>query len=1090
MRTPRTIQLTGLLTVLLAALALPACGDDDDATTDTTGDAVGDSGTGADTDTTGGDPLEVITERAIVVLVPTAESELAPLVDRLMDEPRAYLKNLTGIEPLVVPIAAPAPVDAQAFAAKAKAGLVVVFSAHTLAPAKVAPDTVTKLGADGFRIVVEEVTGFDNTLIAGGEGKAGATVVYIGAATRIATQYAWYELLRRLGARFYHPEEEFVPTIPAAAIRTRAATPTLIAREVKDPRDVSYTPDFAKRGYTFHTPHPLEHLESFSDSDFPIDEAAHVNEWSVKNFANDFRGTGRGVAPAERLARRAQELGDLQQLLGMGLIGGPGISLRSTQQGSKPDIDPNLDIPVQKQIEDFVAARMAESPNATTFGIHFAATEFTVSPDEETVQWINWAGQKALSIEPDLKVLINDHITGTQPVPNYDDLGCPTGTNDTGRIDFNDLPFHTDPRLGVSVHTVMFYPLEGPVPVYEQRTFAHKLCLMKKGSAAGRPISWFPESSWWLNFDNAVPVYLPLYIYRSFRDFQLVKPLLASRGTGTVFAHRLFNSGHEWGYWQQDYISGLKHWNIDASEDAVLAELADPFCAADAWPNSCAAKDEVVAIIEDVMDRQKVDFLDAKDARGIAGGLYSYFLGESTADLYADLAGIKFAQLRVPFTKVLAMKDSEAKALREIDLTALASMRDTYAAWTDRLNALEASVPEAGKPWLHEIRDGVEINSLRAKQAFELYDAVLTYRDAVKAQKADATAPDPATVARPLWEAAAATLDAARAVIARREAEYRYPAAQSYGGGMTPETAVPNGTTYGYRVFTTAHLLWYWTNRHEEVRQILDGELGGSAAGVTIDPAFAKPGTPVSIAWPAAAESASVALGDGATATKTTTTHDYPPGEAIYAITGAWTTGEQQIPVAGVVARTTHRAASAKDDFTLVSPTNPVAKLALEAVATGFELAAVLNTAKTAGTLAFGPVLVEGVGARFDQSTQVPFASLVEIPGTTGGQSFATAAVDFSLTVPDPATGAANYKVGMRNATLTGTLDAAGDFTGAVVLSGDIVLADIKALLVGFGAFDDKGADTILAQVLGFNPKDPPETFPVSAEITVTAAAE
>lgn len=126
-----------------------------------------------------------------------------------------------------------------------------------------------------------------------------------------------------------------------------------------------------------------------------------------------------------------------------------------------------MPVPVQEQIETLVEQRLAETPDATQFGIHFGPTEVTTTPDEETIQWIDWAGRKALEIRPDIPVIINDHISGGQPVEHFDNLGCPPGTNDAGVCDYYDLAFHTDPRLGVSVHTVMFYPLEGPAPVYD-----------------------------------------------------------------------------------------------------------------------------------------------------------------------------------------------------------------------------------------------------------------------------------------------------------------------------------------------------------------------------------------------------------------------------------------------------------------------------------------------------------------------------------------------------------------------------------------------------------------------------------------------
>lgn len=174
--------------------------------------------------------------------------------------------------------------------------------------------------------------------------------------------------------------------------------------------------------------------------------------------------------------------------------------------------------PPQQQIEDYVDAQLeAAGPDLAEFGIHFGPTEVTVTPDQQTVDWINWAGRRVLSRRPDLPVSINNHITGSQPTEHFGDLGCPTGTNESGYGDYYDLSFHTDPRLGVRVHTVMFYPLEGPAHVYNQKTFAHKLCLMERASAQGRPLVYFPEGSWWLSFDNPVPVYLPLYMWARLR---------------------------------------------------------------------------------------------------------------------------------------------------------------------------------------------------------------------------------------------------------------------------------------------------------------------------------------------------------------------------------------------------------------------------------------------------------------------------------------------------------------------------------------------------------------------------------------------
>ncbi|MFO0747495.1 MAG: hypothetical protein U1F43_17790 [Myxococcota bacterium] len=697
----------------------------------------------------------------IVVVVPAAAApdttgDVDPRADALAELTR-YLGALTGLTPRVETAADPA-----ALGQSLHAGLVIVLD-----------DAATGLDGDAFRLDVADDGAWTNAL----DGGVGATFATLGSATTLGRQYAVYELLRRLGARFFHPEAEWLPQVPAAQLRARARAPSALG-----PGPV-YAPAFAHRSWTFHGAHPLEHLESFSDARFPIDEAEHVNRWIIKNRGDVMRGAGRGIAPAADQAQRAAELQALADRLG--LRHGAGITLHNQQQGASADLHPDAPTPIRDQIDAFVKA-IADAPGTPpyTFGIHFGPTELTTTPDQETVQWIDWAGESAHRWLPGVPVEINDHITGSQPTAHYDDLGCPSGTNELGQSDYYDLAFHAAAGLGVKVHTVMFYPLEGPAPVYGQTSFAHKLCLIAQAaapdaSASGadaraRPIDWFPEGAYWLSFDNAVPVYLPLYLWTRKRDIELLGPYLAGRGGG-VREHRMFDSGQEWGYWQQDYAVGLWAWNDQASLDDVLRELGDPLCPVDAWPASCAARDELVQVLDEVMLEQRASFLGKTDFRGRPGGLYWYFAGEDPGDELGAVSGLELRPVRVAFRDVVTLSDADATRFEVQDLAELARMDALYAAFAARLEAVRDAVPAAGRPWLDEVVDGLTIDHLRAAHTRALYAAALALRAH-------------GDTAAPLAEAAAA-LALAETVIARREAGYRYPAAQEYGRG-------PNGTTY------------------------------------------------------------------------------------------------------------------------------------------------------------------------------------------------------------------------------------------------------------------------------------------------------
>ncbi|GMV40280.1 MAG: hypothetical protein AMXMBFR64_19960 [Myxococcales bacterium] len=976
----------------------------------------------------------------VAILAPDSAD---PLTERMIATAAATVEAVTGVAPDVHRL--PVGSDLSALAALASAdGAALVIDAQVVSPAAVGADEVTGLPRDGFRLRVVDAGDATVALCAGG--------------TKLARQYALYEALRRLGVRYYHPEQEWAPRVPPSQLRARLRTPTAVARGGED-----HVPDFEHRSYSFHAAHPLEHQEAFSDAAHPIDEAARVNDWIVKNRGDLLRGAGRGVASQESWAQRAAELQALGDLLG--LRGATGITLHNQQQGASAAVDPSSAVPVKDQIEALVTERLAASPDAIHFGIHFGPTELTVTPDQETVQWIDWAGKKAKALRPDLPVMINDHTTGSQPTPNYDDLGCPPGTNGEGRGDYYDLAFHTDPSLGVSVHTVMFYPLEGAAPVYNQKTFAHKLCLMQKASAAGRPLTWFPEGSWWLSFDNPIPVYLPLYIATRGRDVELVAPLLASRG-GTLIGHRMFNSGHEWGYWQQDYAVGLWHWNVDVSMDAVLGELFDPLCAPDAWPGSCPARDEGIAVLREVMDHQWELLLVRADWKGMAGGLFTYLSGEDPADEMGELAGLTFRPVRVSFSKVRGWSDAQIAAFEAGDLAALAEMESAYLGWVDRLRAVEVEVAEGARPWLWEVIDGLEINGLRARHIRLLYETVIALRAAE--QSGEPSQANRAGVGARRLQAKAA-MDAAAAVIARREAHYRYPAAQVHGGGDTPETAVPNGTTYPWRVHFKTHAMSYWKNRESQVDLLIQG--GVSTDVLRLEPAIAKPGVSLSLAWPPGLDG-TVDLGDGSLAGPATATHGYA-GSGVWVIAGSVESGDSQIPVSGAVARSDALASTPKGGLTLVAPASSVAQTVIAALSPGFRWAFIPATSDSAGAIALAPDL-GGVDFRR--------VSVASIPAGSAG--VATDPITLVVPVPDPSTGEVTLQLTVQGAVLNAATEA-GAVVSPISVTGDLVVQDLVAALVVLAGYDDEGALETLGDVLGFDPADKPATVPFEASFAL-----
>ena len=100
---------------------------------------------------------------------------------------------------------------------------------------------------------------------------------------------------------------------------------------------------------------------------------------------------------------------------------------------------------------------------------------------------------------------VSVHISSNQMVDDFADpwTGKPP-------INYNFIAHHGDKRLGVFPHTVQIYALDDPSPTYGNHNFSHMLKFMFL-QADKRETLWFPETAYWVNYDNNVPLFLPIY---------------------------------------------------------------------------------------------------------------------------------------------------------------------------------------------------------------------------------------------------------------------------------------------------------------------------------------------------------------------------------------------------------------------------------------------------------------------------------------------------------------------------------------------------------------------------------------------------
>jgi hypothetical protein len=210
-----------------------------------------------------------------------------------------------------------------------------------------------------------------------------------------------------------------------------------------------------------------------------------------------------------------------------------------------------------------------------------------------------------------------------------------------------------------------------------------------------RTLWYFPEAAWWLTFDIPVPLYLPITIEARDRDIQGLAFMLAPGGTqtrGGLQGHHVFGTGHEWGYWQNEYCS-LR----------MAADLGYRWtdCLADITTTMGSPGAEVQAVLEEVVALQQRDLFSPDVLR--------YLVGSDPETEVAATIGIDFHPLPPQPRQILDWSAEQVADWLETIRPRLELIDTDYARLTERLRAVEADVSPGGAAWFREILDGVEV---------------------------------------------------------------------------------------------------------------------------------------------------------------------------------------------------------------------------------------------------------------------------------------------------------------------------------------------------------------------------------------------
>lgn len=578
--------------------------------------------------------------------------------------------------------------------------------------------------------------------------------VIVGGGGVLGRQYGAADVLEQLGYRFHHPFEAVRPA------RLGALDPERLG--------VAHSPEIARRGLHLHTLHPIEGLYDFwLPGEAHRERAAAVIDWVVKNRGNHLQWVSLDDIMDDEVhaAWREHTRAIHDEAHRRGIDVGVGVQLFGSG-----NLQNAYDLLDRVGTEAEQRAELGERAERLLGGlewdlVNLSFGEFFAEAPEDFIASADLAVDELLAAAPEAELASVIHVG--------DDLRVAW---DDQELIYYFLATYADERLVPWVHTVMYLNLVDPaLGAYHHADFSEHRALLHERVLAGEPVGYFPESAYWVAFDNPVPTFLPLYVHSRWLD---LADLDESVGA-PLPAHVLFSSGWEWGYWQTDVATLRMSYE---RPDAPLDLYRDMFAP---WPEG-----EAIAALLDATAATQREWL-------IGRGLSAYLAG---IDVVMELGYTRdiISQPRRPaFSEVTRYDAAELDAFAGTleDLDGMAMAFDALAARAEAL--------DTGDRWVAEIADGLRVTALRAAFAHRVYAAAAAREVAeAEAQLAEAEA----------------LLAAARPIVDRRHADLHDPD----GERLLVEGANPTVYQYGYLI--RAEELCFWTRDLVQARNASLGE--------------------------------------------------------------------------------------------------------------------------------------------------------------------------------------------------------------------------------------------------------------------------
>eukprot|EP00439_Symbiodinium_sp_Y106_P026528 s5902_g3.t1 len=680
--------------------------------------------------------------------------------------------------------------------------------------------------------------------------ESGRMLVVCAGRTRRAVGFAFYEFLQRLGFGFLHPLK---PVVPKAA--------TLRSLHV----DVHETPRWSFRGTHYHTQHPLE-LTNFLNGYDALGNTDNRERWreawaAWEDFLEWMLAQKQNYLEWMLLADRASDKVDFEtsaerrdrlQLVvdaahGLGLEVGVDVPLTLKQQHAL-----NL-LPRPSRDREENAAQVRErvrwllSCGFDHLGTELGSTEFTRGLDAVELTRLLNVTQEALGSS---RLLVKNHCSTKQHAEGFQD---PRPGKQGEPLNFNYLNYFADAKIVSMPHTVQAYSLTDPAPTYGNANFSD----LREWTAfllqQGRPVVFYPETAYWVNYDISVPLFLaPLYASDRLEDADTLDAMPAA---APLLGQLNFESGWQWGYWLANSVQALVAWRRPtAGLGGAFSQLFRFLPTATRQALTELLLDFAAAQRQLLVEGRRADGTRTQPAPGAGPGsatgiaylqgseglsdlasLAARYLGEGAPqpdrlhlqELWRETPPASVRLLHLLGEGVTAAGFSGGAALRRARRAwfqeelwpLLRESNATFSALAARFAALAIALPASPshREVLQDLADSAQLLALRCSQVLTLYEYV-------------ALCAPGECLGR--LAAGRAAIRSAQVLVSARAEHFGLKSLGEHGKGLVLEwsRAVPTAYSYGY--LWAAQTLFYW--RRDQA--IVEFEISDPCFGAINDP--------------------------------------------------------------------------------------------------------------------------------------------------------------------------------------------------------------------------------------------------------------